>query len=324
MALELRTRNNRRMGHVIFLALQLIISSSVADTLVASETESKIVVVLDPGHGGHDVGASNDEAMESEIALKITKLVGDRLKKAGLKVIYTREKDESVSLEQRALIANRAKADLFISIHLNSSTDPRAHGKEFYFQNQVPADEEALFLANRENNRIGAPNIATNTISALSGHQHRESATNDFNADRTALAGLRVAEASRLPEVNIEDSRVRHDVKSILEDLDRSARVKFSSELAIQLSNEWNKAAPLAGVHKTSSRAVRQAPFFLVSHVAMPSVLVEVGFLSHKKEGARLRQEAYQIALADSLASGIRKWTGLTNLSTLTLTQPAP
>ena len=48
------------------------------------------------------------------------------------------------------------------------------------------------------------------------------------------------------------------------------------------------------------------------SHVAMPSVLVEVGFLSHKREGVRLKQEAYQTALAESLASGIRKWTNLT------------
>jgi N-acetylmuramoyl-L-alanine amidase len=53
----------------------------------------------------------------------------------------------------------------------------------------------------------------------------------------------------------------------------------------------------------------------------MPSVLVEVGFLSHKREGARLRQEAYQMALADSLAAGIRKWT---ISSGLTVTQPAP
>lgn len=272
---------------------------------------TEMVVVLDPGHGGHDIGASNDEAMESEIALKITKLVGDRLEKAGLKVIYTREKDESVSLEKRALIANRANADLFVSIHLNSSTDARAHGKEFYFQNQVPVDEEALFLADRENNRV-------------SSDQHRHPTSVDQNTDRASQAGLRVAEASRLPEVNIENPRVRHDVKSILEDLDRSARVKFSSELAIKLNNEWNKAAPLAGVSKTSSRAIRQAPFFLVSHVAMPSVLVEVGFLSHKREGVRLRQEAYQIALANSLASGIKKWTDLKNSAGLTVTQPAP
>lgn len=297
------------------LASNATANNAVGANVLPGTSINQRLIVLDPGHGGHDTGASNGEAMESEIALKITKLVGDRLEKSGLKVIYTREKDEWVSLEKRALIANRAKADLFVSIHLNSSTDTRAHGKEFYFQNQVPADEEALFLANRENNRAHtAPGADASSES-------------DLNTDRVAQAGLRTAEASRLPEVNIDNPRVRHDVKSILEDLDRSARVKFSSELAIQLSNEWNKAAPLASVNKTAGRAIRQAPFFLVSNVAMPSVLVEVGFLSHKREGARLRQEAYQIALADSLAAGIRKWTNVSNLSglsNLTVPQPAP
>jgi hypothetical protein len=115
--------------------------------------------------------------------------------------------------------------------------------------------------------------------------------------------GFGVAEASRLPEVVIENPRVRHDVKSILEDLDRSARVKFSSELAIQLNNEWNKGRhPLAGVPAKPLPGGRfgKHPFFSFSHVAMPSVLVEVGFLSHKREGARLKQEAYQTALSPS------------------------
>lgn len=292
---------NSLLGASLLLPLQVSASD---DLMNATDSKTK-TVVLDPGHGGHDKGASNDEAIESDIALKITKLVGQRLEKAGHKVIYTREKDESVSLEKRALIANRAKADLFVSIHLNSSTDARAQGKEFYFQNQVPADEEALFIANREN--------------------HDD--LSDPNTDRVAQAGLRSAEASRLPEINIENPRVRHDVKSILEDLDRSARVKFSSELAIQLNSAWNKTAPLAGVNKVSGRAIRQAPFFLVSNVAMPSVLVEVGFLSNKREGARLRQDAYQIALADSLAAGIRNWSNLSNLTgltDLTVPQPAP
>ncbi len=282
------------------LSVWFFVDAAVAGENVVDSPKTNAVVVLDPGHGGHDTGASNGDALESEIALKITKLVGDRLEKAGLKVVYTRDKDEWVSLEKRALIANRAKADLFVSIHLNSSTDARAQGKEFYFQNQVPADEEALFLADRENNREGA--------NAL--HTHPRSA--DPVGDRVAQSGLRAAEASRLPEVVIENPRVRHDVKSILEDLDRSARVKFSSKLAIQLNKEWNLLANSAVPARFSGRAIRQAPFFLVSHVAMPSVLVEVGFLSHKREGVRLKQEAYQTALAESLASGIRKWTNLT------------
>lgn len=296
------------IGAPMTLAVAAESAPTKSESTSTKSEPSSMVIVLDPGHGGHDTGASNGEVLESNIALKITKLVGARLEKAGLKVIYTREKDEWVSLENRALIANRAKADLFVSIHLNSSTDTRAQGKEFYFQNQVPVDEEALFLANRENNH----------------EQHRHPASVEPGSDRVALAGLRAAEAARLPDLTTlatQNPRVRQDVKSILEDLDRSARVKYSSDLAIQLNNEWTRLAPEPGLLRTTGRAIRQAPFFLVSHVAMPSVLVEVGFLSHKREGARLTQDAYQTALAESLANGIRKWT---NVQTLTVPQTAP
>ena len=68
------------------------------------------------------------------------------------------------------------------------------------------------------------------------------------------------------------------------------------------LNAEWKRSA-FAG--QSSSRSIRQAPFFLVSNVAAPSVLVEVGFLSHKREGLRLQNADYQAALADSLADGV-------------------
>lgn len=296
------------------LLLSILLASTVDTSTAAASTKSKKLVVLDAGHGGHDRGASQDGVFESEIALKITKLVGQHLESAGLKVLYTRTKDEWLSLEKRAAIANRARGDLFVSIHLNSSEDPRAKGKEFYFQNQVPVDEEALFLANREN--AGTESLVeaqekSNTDHDHSSHiaKHEGPSENpaDLNGsaiDRIKLSGLRQAEAARIPEIQYEDPRVRRDLKNILEDLDRSARVRASSELAVQLFEEWRSAEP--GV-RSSSRAIRQAPFFLVSHVAMPSVLVEVGFLSHKREGEKLSQGSYQERLAKAIADGIRK-----------------
>ncbi len=248
-------------------------------------------VVLDAGHGGHDTGASAGSVHESAIALTIAKQVGSLLEKSGYKVILTRSKDEWMSLEKRAAIANKAAADLFVSIHLNSSTDSRAQGKEFYFQNQLAVDEEALFLANREN------------------HAHDEVSSVALGQDRVQKAGLRAAEAARLPALEIENASVRTDVKNILEDLDRSARIRASSELAKALYHEWQKseASQRTGTGRPS-RGIRQAPFFLVSNVAMPSVLVEVGFLSHSKEGVKLQQDSYQTALAKALASGIDQY----------------
>ena len=261
----------------------------------ASGVESKRLykVVIDPGHGGYDTGASNNGTHESTIALAISKQVTAKLQQGGYKVILTRSKDEWVSLEKRAAIANEAGADLFVSIHLNSSPDARAQGKEFYFQNQLPVDEESLFLANREN------------------HEHEDPSALSQNPgqDRIQKSGLRIAEAAKLPQLNISNPGVKTDLRNILEDLDRSARVRSSSELAKILHQEWERdPASRASIGHASARGIRQAPFFLVSNVAMPSVLVEVGFLSHAKEGARLQTAEYQASLATALASGIDQY----------------
>jgi N-acetylmuramoyl-L-alanine amidase len=257
------------------------------------------LVVLDAGHGGHDRGASHGGIFESEIALKITRLVGEKLQASGHKVLYTRTKDEWISLEKRANIANQARGDLFVSIHLNSSSDSRARGKEFYFQNQVPVDEEALFLANRENQ----PEFEHDHETSPAKRENASDATLS-EADRIQLAGLRQAESARIPNISNENPRIRRDLKNILEDLDRSARVRASSELAVALFEEWKSKDPAP---QSSGRSIRQAPFFLVSHVAMPSVLIEVGFLSHKRESEKLNTESYQESLANSIAEGIRK-----------------
>lgn len=265
-------------------------SPASSPTAVSTSGAAEKVVVIDPGHGGHDTGARAGTAKESEIALSIAKNLGELLTKNGYKIRLTRSRDEFLSLEKRAAIANDAAADLFVSIHLNSSTDARAQGKEFYFQNQLPVDEEALFLANREN------------------HEHEDISNPSVNPgqDRIQKAGLRNAEAARLPKLNISNASVRTDVRGILEDLDRTARIRYSSELAKILFHEWQRSDVLS--QGPASRGIRQAPFFLVSNVAMPSVLVEVGFLSHGKEGARLQQTPYQNALAAALAAGIDRY----------------
>jgi N-acetylmuramoyl-L-alanine amidase len=270
-------------------------ASTASETAVAIKPRQKIV--LDAGHGGLDTGASNGQAMESDIALRIAKLVSAQLTKSGYKIIMTRTKDEAVSLERRAAIANESEGDLFVSIHLNSSTDTRAQGKEFYFQNQLAVDEESLFLANREN------------------HEHEDPMSPSVNPgqDRIQKAGLRNAEAARIPDLNIAKGPVRTDVRSILEDLDRTARIRESSELAKVLYQEW-QGSEASKASRGSSRGIRQAPFFLVSNIAMPSVLVEVGFLSNAKEGAKLQRSDYQAALAEALASGIDRYLKRTEL----------
>src|SRR3954447_23467018 len=109
-------------------------------------------VVIDAGHGGHDTGTIGPNGlMEKElvldVALRLGKLVTEQL---GTEVIYTRPDDTFIPLEDRTKIANRERADLFISIHANSSPEPTATGVETYFFN-FNSDKSGLELATREN-----------------------------------------------------------------------------------------------------------------------------------------------------------------------------
>lgn len=109
-------------------------------------------VVLDPGHGGHDQGTQGptgllEKELVLDVALRLGALVEERL---GGEVVYTRRTDEFIGLEERTAIANESRADLFLSIHANSSPVRRVSGAEVFYLN-FTTSREALDLAAREN-----------------------------------------------------------------------------------------------------------------------------------------------------------------------------
>lgn len=109
-------------------------------------------VVIDAGHGGHDTGTIGpDGLMEKDLVLDVALRLGKLIsKQLGAEVVYTRSSDVFIPLEDRTRIANEQKADLFISIHANSSPDRSATGVETYYFN-LNADKAGLDLAMREN-----------------------------------------------------------------------------------------------------------------------------------------------------------------------------
>ncbi len=109
-------------------------------------------IVLDAGHGGHDTGTIGPNGlMEKDVVLDVTLRLGRLLEsRLGADVIYTRDDDTFIPLETRTAIANQRQADLFISVHANSSSDPAARGVETYYLN-FTSDPHALEVAAREN-----------------------------------------------------------------------------------------------------------------------------------------------------------------------------
>ncbi len=115
-------------------------------------------IVIDAGHGGYDTGTIGTNGLQEkdlvlEVALRLGKLLESRL---GAAVVYTRPDDTFIPLETRTAIANQQQADLFISVHANSSRDPAARGVETYYLN-FTSSPDALEVAARENAVSGAP-----------------------------------------------------------------------------------------------------------------------------------------------------------------------
>ena len=109
-------------------------------------------IVIDPGHGGHDTGTIGPHGLEEkDLVLDVSRRLGRLLEqRLGADVVYTRDDDTFVPLETRTAIANQAQADLFISVHANSSNNPESRGVETYYLN-FTTSSDALEVAAREN-----------------------------------------------------------------------------------------------------------------------------------------------------------------------------
>lgn len=223
----------------------------------ASKTEP-FHIIVDPGHGGSDGGAVRGKYREADIALAVSKeLVAILSKHSQFKTTLTRSTDETLTPPMRTKLARSIKADLFLSIHLNSSIDSKVHGTEFYFKNQLPPEEETLFLANIEN-----------------------------QSDTDSL-------------VDESPKKANSSLGYILDDLKSSYELVLSKKLAEELKKNWKND------HNTHNIHIRQGPFQVLLNVEMPSLLVELGFISNPKEAAWLSQPQTHKAIAQSLFKGI-------------------
>jgi N-acetylmuramoyl-L-alanine amidase len=145
-----------RMRYILLFALLYAGGKTVAQTTTTATTERPTIktIVIDAGHGGKDPGCHGAVDNEKHVCLNIALKLGDMIKKKypGIKVVYTRDKDVFVELDERANIANKAKADLFICIHANSAS-PTAYGAETYVLG-LHRTESQKAIAERENSTI--------------------------------------------------------------------------------------------------------------------------------------------------------------------------
>lgn len=243
--------------------LQKINLAAVAISLLCASPSFALHIALDPGHGGVDTGAVHGQAKEADLVLKVSQRLKVLLDKdETLKVTVTRVQDKNISLPARVKIAEDAKADVFVSLHANAASDQRAKGVEFFFQNNLPPDEESLFLASQENQAM----MNSKELREISG------------GDELSKKG---------------------DIAAIVEDLRRQNRLVSSLNLSQTLTHIWDQD------DKASQATIKQAPFYVISKTSMPSVLIEIGFLTNPKEAKRLLTPEYQNDLAKKIYTAL-------------------
>ncbi len=241
------------------MSYKSILLSAVA--FMTTISVSAFTIVIDAGHGGHDAGAVGSFSKEKNINLRHATLLGDMIKERNpeIKVIYTRDKDIFIELNERARIANRNKADLFVSIHTNSSKNKNAKGIEV-FSLGVSRNKENMDVAMLEN-------------SVILLEEDHESKYQGFDPNST-------------------DSYIMFEFM-------KDQYMERSIECADFVQSK------LVDTSGRTDRGVRQAGFLVLRATAMPSILIELGFISNREEEKELNNEDNQIANAESIYKGL-------------------
>lgn len=219
------------------------------------------LIMIDPGHGGIDPGASGSGVHEKDVTLGVAKDLRDALIRSGkYRAKLTRDRDIFIPLAERVRIARREGADLFVSIHADSMPGASsAQGASFYTLSDQASDAQTAKLAAREN-----------------------------QAD--LLAGI------QLPT---EDK----EVATILIDLAMRETTNQSKRFAGSLISAFKSGAvPMLPAPN------RHAGFMVLKAPDIPSVLIEVGFLSNTTEVRKLDNPAYRETLAEAIAAGVDGW----------------
>ena len=231
-----------------------------------AQRSQTFTVVLDPGHGGKDPGALGAISKEKDIVLSVAKKLGDKINRShsDVKVVYTRTTDKFIPLDERPKIANRANAQLFISLHCNALDRRKKspEGVETYILG-LHRSEDNLEVAKREN-------------SVIVYEDNYETKYQGFNPKE--------------PE------------SYIIFEFMSNKFLEQSLNFATLTQHELINGA------KRTNRNVRQAGFLVLRETGMPSVLIELGYISNRTEEKFLNSEQGQSVLVNSIYTAFAEY----------------
>lgn len=240
------------------------ISLCVSPAVHASGGYKLTKVVIDAGHGGKDPGALGKKSREKDITLSIALKLGNYIKEKsdGVEVIYTRSTDEFIELHKRSEIANKNKADLFISIHANANKNISASGTDSWVMG-IHKNEENLAVAKNENKVILVEE--------------------DYSSKYMGF------------DPNATESYI---IFNLMQNIFLEQSLSMASLTQSQLSERAGR----------KNRGVKSAPFMVLWNCAMPSVLIEVGFITNLEEEKYLTSEYGQDIIASAIYRSFKEY----------------
>jgi len=240
-----------------------------AKTVAATRRPSNVallgkkIIVIDPGHGGHDPGnlggVKVNGISEKNVTISASRNIKKILEASGrYKVIMTRDRDIFLKLRERSSVAHRNNADLFISIHADAFKSPSVYGATIYTLTERASDREAAMLAARENKS-------------------------------DVIAGVDLQDE---PDI----------VQNILIDLVKQETMNLSNRFAKELSTELKKSV------RVRKRSLRSAGFAVLKGIDVPSVLIEMGYLTNPTDAKLLMQKETHDKIGNAILKATDKY----------------
>lgn len=263
--------SNHKILHMFFLvAIAFLVSVHMSGQNTVGELGLR-TVVIDPGHGGKDPGAlgKTRKTDEKHIVLSVSKKLGDKIKAAypDVKVVYTRSTDVFVELKERANIAKRNKADLFISVHCNSAANTKAYGASAW----ILGPKSTRNPKNTSNYFEKSQSVAQRENSVMLLEDDYKTSYQDFNPESAES----VISSNLLWMANYENS------------------LMFAAEYDTYIHKAPYRVSGHTGIH--------QDVFYLLWATNMPSALLEIGFISNSADYAIMSTADGQEKIAQSI-----------------------
>lgn len=296
----------RRLAALILLSMVSLAISFHAMGQTPGTTQQKQPlrkIIIDPGHGGTDFGASGEFSKEKDIALAIS-LKLDQLIRAEIpdvETFLTRSTDIFDPVTRKAQIANREKGDLFVCIHVNEGGGPQRH-REFIGYKEVTRykgkgkKKKAYTVQVKDYRTWTTPNTAKGTETFIYG----------VDKSNEAKAALRENEDNYLDSVSareLKDFNPTDPAKMMIINMKTQTYFSRSANLALTIEEEFQKVGRISREAKQ-----RQKGIWVLQAVAMPAVLVETGFISNPEEEAYLNSEEGQREICEVLVRAIKRY----------------